>query len=741
MPPDVAGLPWPEGDPGGLRSASSRLARAASGLRATGSRFGGAARSAPSWNGVAATAYAGGVAEYTSVLAGAASSLSGAAGALTELAAEVEDAQQEVRELARKVEAAEQAAREARERANALAAVAAAAQAAAVTADVTGFDPQAVVLGAAADDARASAGSAEAVAADLEGEAADVRRRAEQRARDLCQQVEAADRATAGELRAATVAAPAGGIGHPASGLPSSALGRVLAPTYAPVYRHDDGEDHLPADYRRSIAGLDPLRDGDTTIWPLSDRESLRDGDLDNATLPYVFTTDAHGNLEIEYWRWHHYNDFPGPRVEVFGVGTTVGDGGAGSHDGDWEKFAVGFDDRGAPSHSAFASHEGGHDTPWVDVETDGGHPVVYVAHGGHGSYPEAGSFDNPATGIDDQADGTGEEWDTSDDLVDGSTDVRLHDRAQWGDDSSAVVDPPQSPRRPAARALRLEPVAQPRRGLPDLRDDERAEAPGDDAAQHRDEVRAEPRRLGDALDRRVRLHRQRLRGRHLLLQDRERDAELGGHPSPRRYDGEREVVRARLRVVGVGGADAPRDRAEPQRPGRAQVPRVVRERVLHSLGVVEAQPRLEWREPIAPPHQRAYRHGLALRDVDRVEQRLSRTDRVAVLPGCKDGRSAERGRAVGRLLSGRRRREREQRDRREERAPHAATTRRIVHTREAPIIAPTATAITVNTIHPVSEGSTGRGSESGSPSTASSICSGKRPARPGASDSDTRTR
>jgi uncharacterized protein YukE len=449
MPPDLAGLQWPEGDPPALRSAAARLGRAASGLRSTGARFAATARSAPTWNGLAAAAYAGGVAEYTSTFAQASSALTGAAGALADLAAAVENAQQEVRELARKVEAAEEAAREARERANALAAVAAAAQVAAGAAGVVGLDAQAATLDAAAEDAAASAGSAAGVAADLEQEAADVRRRAEQRARELCLEVEAADRATAGKVRSASIAAPVGGVGHPAAGLPSSGLGRVLAPTYAPVYRHDDGEDHFPADYRRSIAGLDPYRDGDTTVWPLRDDEDLRDGDLDNATLPYVFTTDSEGNVEIEYWRWHHYNDFPGPRVEVFGIGTTIGDAGAGSHDGDWEKFAVGFDERGVPSHGAFASHEGGDDTPWHDVETDGGHPVVYVAHGGHGSYPEAGSFDNPATGIDDQADGTGEEWDTRGDLIDGSTDARLHEQAQWGDDHSEFVNPPQSPADP----------------------------------------------------------------------------------------------------------------------------------------------------------------------------------------------------------------------------------------------------------------------------------------------------
>ena len=59
--PDVAGLPWPEGDPGGLRAAASSLSKAASGLRTTGSRFVGIARGVNVWSGQASTAYFSGV--------------------------------------------------------------------------------------------------------------------------------------------------------------------------------------------------------------------------------------------------------------------------------------------------------------------------------------------------------------------------------------------------------------------------------------------------------------------------------------------------------------------------------------------------------------------------------------------------------------------------------------------------------------------------------------------------------
>lgn len=455
--PDVAGLPWPKGEPGELRAAASKMGRIGSQLRSDGARMVATAGSVSGWRGQAASAYAAGVSEYQNAFATAAGDLTGGAGALRELASDVQDAQDEVRDLAKKVEAAEEAARAARAKATLLAAAAATAQAAASAADVVGFDAQAQALQNAASDAGQAAGSASSTAGSLEAEAARVRARAEQRATELVQRVEAKDASTAGKLRGVSIDAPLGGIGgHPYTGMPSSPLGRVLAPTYAPIYRLDGDEDHFPADYRNSIDGLTPYLDDDGNwVWPLSNDEDMRDGDLPGATLPYIFTLGPNGNLRLGYWRFHHYNDFPGPTVGVdvpagpFGsvrVEKTIGDAGVGSHDGDWERFGVGFDENGRPENGSYAAHEGSGDVPWDDVEKEDGRPVVYVAHGGHGSYPDPGAHNNPATGIDDQAGGDGETWDTQGNLVDGTTDSRLYEDAVWGDDSSAVVNAPESP-------------------------------------------------------------------------------------------------------------------------------------------------------------------------------------------------------------------------------------------------------------------------------------------------------
>jgi len=167
---------------------------------------GWAAAAAPSWEGEAAGTFHGAVGDEQAEMSRGSSSLERAAGAVGKLATQIEDAQEEVGELAKKVEEAEQAADEAEARA-ALADIAAAGAATAL--DLFGADPPAGLVDAksGADDA---AGAAHGSAAKAREHAVGVRRRAEERARELCEDCERQDRVIAGVVENAATAAPTG---------------------------------------------------------------------------------------------------------------------------------------------------------------------------------------------------------------------------------------------------------------------------------------------------------------------------------------------------------------------------------------------------------------------------------------------------------------------------------------------------------------------------------------------------
>lgn len=471
--PSVAGLAWPKGDLGPLRAAARRCGAVASSLRDTGGRLVGAAQAPDNWKGQASSAYGTAVKAYQHTFSASAATMSDAAGALEELARLVDRAQDQVKRLAREVEDAEARAAGAQAKAALAQAVSSAAQAALVAAPVVdaivpGPDVVTSGLRSAASDASEALCRANTLATELQREAERVRKAAEKRARDLCDEVEAMDAATASKLRAATRRAPVGGKTQPAGGTPASGLGRVLAPTYAPHFVFDRDEEHMPGDYRDSLASANESVDKDgRRTYDLSDSERLRAGNLDTASLPYVFGLTADGRLQIQYWRWHHYNDHPGYTVDLPGLAPFgSGDAGIGAHPGDWERTSIQFGLDGKPTHVGYDAHGSDtepatHQREWDDAERRGWrtrHPVVYVAHGGHGNYPEAGAFQNPNSALpDDQADGLhGRVWETRSRLVDGTTDPRLYEHARFGEDDG-VTPSPQSPKDPERGPMDLE--------------------------------------------------------------------------------------------------------------------------------------------------------------------------------------------------------------------------------------------------------------------------------------------
>ncbi|MEV4316728.1 hypothetical protein [Actinocrispum sp. NPDC049592] len=90
-----------------------------------------------------------------------------------------------------------------------------------------------------------------------------------------------------------------------------------------------------------------------------------------------------------------------------------------GSHEGDWERIAVQVTD-GKPTGVAFWKHEApACRLDWGNLETADGHPVVFSAKGGHGSYGRESTYsvyDGTQWGTDET--GKGFAWNTSRDVV-----------------------------------------------------------------------------------------------------------------------------------------------------------------------------------------------------------------------------------------------------------------------------------------------------------------------------------
>jgi uncharacterized protein YukE len=203
-----AGLPWPEGDPGSLASAASTVGSGADSLRTAATRLKAEAGAADGWQGEAAVAFRGAVAQDHGLMVKGSAALEQAAAALKRLSTTLSDAQELVRELAREVVEAEEAADHAAARA-AIARMSAVA--AGVELALAGPDPGAALQNAA-DDASDDAAVAETAAGDARAHAEAVRARNTRRAQDAVDDVLREDRATATALDAATAAAPMAGV-------------------------------------------------------------------------------------------------------------------------------------------------------------------------------------------------------------------------------------------------------------------------------------------------------------------------------------------------------------------------------------------------------------------------------------------------------------------------------------------------------------------------------------------------
>jgi uncharacterized protein YukE len=195
-PGDLQGLPWPEGEPGALRSAASRLRGIAGGFDGAAATLGGATPAG--WTGLGQASYSNTLAHAGTAVTHLSGAVDTAASALVDLAGVIEDAQDKVRRAAAKLKEARETDRRAQAAAEDARAEATSAHAAATlgTAPLTGVDP----LLAAADAAEQRALTAEADAATAHAEAVRVERWAHDQADDAMDSVRRADGAGAAAL-------------------------------------------------------------------------------------------------------------------------------------------------------------------------------------------------------------------------------------------------------------------------------------------------------------------------------------------------------------------------------------------------------------------------------------------------------------------------------------------------------------------------------------------------------------
>lgn len=84
----------------------------------------------------------------------------------------------------------------------------------------------------------------------------------------------------------------------------------------------------------------------------------------------YVHVASDGSGTVIQYWLFYSYNN-----------------GQLNDHQADIEVVEVFLDASGSPTQALYSQHLAGENAAWGDVETQDGHPVVYVALGSHANY------------------------------------------------------------------------------------------------------------------------------------------------------------------------------------------------------------------------------------------------------------------------------------------------------------------------------------------------------------------
>jgi hypothetical protein len=222
---EVEGLPWPEGDPDGLRGIATHAVGLATELEHRQAFVRGL--DPTGWLGVGRDEFAVSLAEHAHALGSGATAMHQASTALFRLATTVEDAQRTVLDAARKLKAARDAAHRAQSYA----------QSARATANTDGLKlltgPLSTPGNPVKTPSEIEADRAENAAVTAQTHALDVERWAQRQARTANDHVSTGDRATAAVLEHDGLLSPGGmpglvGVAPPTPTDPLKALGRLL---------------------------------------------------------------------------------------------------------------------------------------------------------------------------------------------------------------------------------------------------------------------------------------------------------------------------------------------------------------------------------------------------------------------------------------------------------------------------------------------------------------------------------
>lgn len=176
----------------------------------------------------------------------------------------------------------------------------------------------------------------------------------------------------------------------PVGKVTQAALGTETHPDDKSFCRHDEG------DIRHTTSS-------ENFFLRIADAETRAGAPRSEWKVYTVWRPQKSGLVDIEYWFFYAYND----GFSIF------------NHESDWEHAVVTIDPNAERITKVFLSaHKGGTSLPAGSFETDGTHPVAYVAKGTHANYPKPGSYEIPGTHIakDDAKKGPG--WKTEGDLV-----------------------------------------------------------------------------------------------------------------------------------------------------------------------------------------------------------------------------------------------------------------------------------------------------------------------------------
>ncbi len=193
----------------------------------------------------------------------------------------------------------------------------------------------------------------------------------------------------------------------------------ITAPTLADLQAPDPGAAYLnfpavladKADQMRAFLRGIGVPGPSIAAWPVDlSGAARRTGQI------YFYDAGTHctfngrprtGDRALEYWFFYPFNYYP-MTVDATGMlsrplQTDAAD--VDDHEGDWEHVTVLVAPNGTPVYVWMARHASeGVLIPWDQVQTDGTHPIVYPAFGGHPSYPDCGAHPRAklAAAVDD---------------------------------------------------------------------------------------------------------------------------------------------------------------------------------------------------------------------------------------------------------------------------------------------------------------------------------------------------